>query len=111
MLPGIGVAFPGLAARFAGGRNGVGPPEPLAGIRIKRINVSARTLVAAAAADDELVVDQQRSRGQGAVGSLGIVEYDRPDEFAGIGFRPIDLAVGGDGNDKVLVERDTAVRG
>ena len=110
MLPGIGVAFPGLTAGLARCGNRISPPEPLAGIRVQRVDMGAGALVAAAAADDELVVDQKRSRRQCAVGLLGIIELDRPDEFAGVGLGPQDLAIGRDRNDKVLIERDATVR-
>src|SRR5215472_16437214 len=95
MLPGIGVSFPSFAARLAGGGNRVGTPELVAGIRVQRIDVGARTLVAATATDDQLVVDHKRSRSQGAVSFLGIVELDSPDELAGVGLGPDDLAIGG----------------
>src|SRR5262245_5746562 len=109
MLPGIGVALPGLAAGFAGGGNGVSPPQLLACIRVKRIDMGAGALVAAAAADDYLVVDQQRRRGQRAVRFLGIVEYDSLEKLARIGLGPQDFAIACDGNYKVLVQGDAAV--
>jgi len=80
-------------------------------IRVERIDMRAGALVAAAAADDELIIDQKRCRGQRAVRFFGVVELDCPDEFAGIGLGPQDLAIGRDKNDEVLVQRDPAVRG
>ena len=71
----------------------------------------AGALVTATAADDELVIDEKRCGGQRAVRFFGVVELDCPDEFAGIGLGPQDLAIGRDRNDEVLVQRDPAVRG
>jgi hypothetical protein len=61
VLPGIGVAFPSLAAGLAGRGNSVSPPEPLAGIRVQRVDMGAGPLVATTPANDKLVVDEKRS--------------------------------------------------
>src|ERR1700750_1207246 len=109
MLPRIGVALPGLAAGLAGCGNRVSPPQPLAGIRVQRIDMGAGALVAAAAADNELIVDDERSRSQRAMGALGIVELDGLEQLAGVGLGPQDLAIGRDRNDVILIQRDAAV--
>jgi len=57
-------------------------------IRVERIDMRAGALVTAAAADDELVIDQKRCRGQRAVRFFGVVKLDCPDQFAGIGLGP-----------------------
>ena len=73
--------------------------------------MGAGAAVAAAAADDQLVVDDQRSRGQRAIAVRWIVELDGLHQFAGVRLGPQHLAVAGDGNDEVLVEGNATVRG
>src|ERR1700730_19101865 len=103
MLPCIGVAFPRVVAGLTGTRDRVGLPQQGAGVGVECINVRTGALVAAASADDKLVVDQKRSRRQRAVGFLQIVELNGLDEFAGVGLGPEDLAIARNGNDQVLI--------
>src|SRR5215813_8915896 len=111
MFPSVGVALPRLVTGLVWPRHRVGSPQRSAGVGIESIDMGAGALVAAAAADDELVVDHKWSRGQRAMGFLEIVEYDALDELARIGLGPQDLAIARDGNDKILVQRDATVRG
>src|ERR1700730_732583 len=111
MLPGVGVALPGLVAGLTGPRDREGLPQQGAGVGVKRIEMSAGAAVAARPADDELVVDDKWGRCQRAVGGLEIVELDGFHELAGLGLGPEDLAVAGNGNDEVLIQRDAPVRG
>src|ERR1700751_1641073 len=103
MLPRVGVALPGLVTGLAGTGDRVSPPEPLASVGVESVDVGAGALVAAAAGDDQLVVDEKRGRRQRAVAGLEIVELDCLDQFAGIAIGPEDLAIARDRNDKVLI--------
>ena len=80
----------------------------LAGVRVEGVDMGAGALVPAASADDQLVVDDQRSRGQRAKARLHVIKLDRLDQFPGVGLGPVDFAVVGDRNDEVFVERDPA---
>ena len=55
-LPGVVVALPGLAARFAGRRNGVGQPFAFARRGIKGRDPAAPAGVAAGSSKDDLVL-------------------------------------------------------
>src|SRR5215467_11648565 len=109
MSPSLVVALPGLVAGLAGAGDRIGAPELLTGIRVQRIDMVAGAPVAAAAADDQLVADDQRRPGQ-RIAVLRIVDLDRLDQFTGVAVGPVHLAVAGHGYDEILVERDPAVR-
>src|SRR5262249_14434188 len=109
LLPGIVVVLPGFVARLARRRHAEGPPYDRPGISVESVDRGARTLVDAAAGDDQLVADHQRSAGQRAVAGLEIVEFDGLGHFAGVAIAPDDPAIAGNGNDKVLIQSDAAV--
>ena len=71
-LPGIGVALPGLAARFARRRNGDICATGACRSRHRAPAIQSRTpLVAAGGADDDLVLDGERRRGEAHVRRVG----------------------------------------
>jgi hypothetical protein len=108
VLPGVGVALPGFATRLARRRNRIRPPELLAGIRIQGIDMVASAPVPAAAADDELVADNERSTGQG-VAVLWIINLNRLDQLTRVAVRPEHLTVAGYRDDEILVQRNSPV--
>ena len=81
-LPGVVLVLPGLAAGFAGRRNHVFAPHQLAGRGVERGDPVAHAAVAAGGADDDLVLDGERRRGELQVGL--VVAVGLPDDLAGL---------------------------
>src|SRR5690606_28943442 len=109
VLPGIVVVLPGLRAGLARRRDGIGPPQLRAVLDAVGGDVVARAGIAAGAADDDLVADDQRRRGQVEAGILRrIVRLDSVDQLAGLGIGPVD-AMGGDGDHLIAGKGAAAV--
>ncbi len=96
------VARPGLVARLAGSGNRVEAPDFLAGLRIERRDVAADRAVAAAGADDHLVLHDRRVVRDRVAAPSASATCDVPDLLAAL---RVD-------RDQVRVERahDTACR-
>src|SRR5204862_4632428 len=61
--PGLTVGRPGLGARLTRLGHGVGAPQMLAGLQVPTVDVATHAELAAGAAGDERVLDDQRSEG------------------------------------------------
>ncbi len=92
MLPRVGIAIrgggravaPRLGTRLAGGGDGIELPTLLAGFCIEGCDESANAVFAAAHADDDFVLDGQRSHGEGVAG-LAIRDIRFPEGMTALG--------------------------
>ncbi len=83
VFPDVTALGPGLAARLAGRRDGVGLPHALAGVGVAGFEVAAHAPFAAAdAGDDAAFHDERRERLR--VAEAVVIGVDFPDDFAGL---------------------------
>src|SRR5262249_35549128 len=82
VLPALLAVLPGLVAGLAGARDGVGAPNLLAGIEVGGVDPAADAELAAGAADDGDVADDQRRDGE-RLGDGGIGDLALPHHLAG----------------------------
>src|SRR6202043_3924548 len=90
-LPGVVLVLPGLAARIAGGGDRIGLPLRVAALGIERHDPIAHPLVAARGADDDRILERERSGVERHVGL--IVQVLVPDDLSGLLVGRDDAAV------------------
>src|SRR5262249_42540831 len=107
-LPGVVLVLPGFMARFAGSRNGIKPPQLVAGLGVERDQPVAYAPVAAGSPDDDPVFQRQGRRIERHVGL--VVEILVPDDLPGflVGRDDAPIAAG-DRNDEVVPQSSTAI--
>ncbi len=105
-----GVAAPGFVAGLAGSGNGVEAPHFLSRARIEGRDEAADAVLAAAEADEHLVLDDER-RHRDRVAKLGIAHRHVPERAAGRGIERDQVPVERAGVDDVAKDRDAAVVG
>ena len=107
-LPGVGLVLPGLAAGLARRRDRERLPFELAGLGVERGDPAAHAVVAAGAADDDLVLERERRGGD--LHAVLVVQVGVPDDLAGLlvgrDHAPVET---GDGDDEIAPQRDAAV--
>ena len=108
MLPPLLAVLPGLVAGFAGAGNGEGAPRLLAGVEVGGVDPAADAELAAGAADDREIANDQRGEREG-LGDRRIRDLALPHHLAGRLVEREQAAVERDRDDLVLPQRHAAV--
>ena len=108
MLPALLAVLPGFVAGFAGAGDRVGPPRLLAGVEVGGIDPAADAVLAAGAADDREIADDQR-RQRERLSDRGIRDLALPQHLAGRLVQGEETTVERDRDHLVVPQCDAAV--
>ena len=108
MLPPLLAVLPGLVAGFAGAGNGERPPRLLAGVEVGGVDPATDAELAAGAADDREIANDQWGERQG-LGDRWIRDLALPHHLAGRLVEREQAAIERDRDDLVLPQRHAAV--
>src|SRR5262249_40723306 len=105
------IAFPGLGAGLALGRDRPHPPEVLAGLGVVAFEQAAVAELGAGNAHDHDAVDDERRAGHGVAVAMGdrVRRLDLPDRLAGLGVERDHAVVHQAANDHALVDAGAAI--
>src|SRR5262249_20194730 len=106
--PGLAVVGPGLRARLPGLGDHVAAPHALPRLQLDRVGVTAHAELAAGAADDHHVLDDQRGDRRALAGAH-VAERLVPDLLPALRVDRDDVRVEGGHEDLALGDRDAAV--